>query len=80
MLCETLFGMLLILLDSKSTVQEQWCGTTNKRPGDIYHPNFSLGKPAYFNLSVRGSLQPQFLVKAALQAGAAAEMGEKEKV
>ncbi len=38
-----------------------------------------LGKPAYFDVSVRCSLQPQFLARAAVQAGAAGEAGGIEK-
>ena len=37
------------------------------------------GKPAYFDVSVRNSLQPQFLCRAASLAGAAGEAGEMAK-
>ena len=32
-------------------------GATRQRPGDIYHPDFSDGHPAYFDISVRNTLQ-----------------------
>ena len=38
-----------------------------------------LGRPTYFDVSVRCSLQFQFLTRAAVQAGAAGEAGENEK-
>ena len=49
------------------------------RPGDIFHPNFQHGLPTYFDVTVRNSLQPAYLVRAASHAGAAAEAGEMEK-
>ena len=56
------------------------CGSSNyKRPGDIYHPEFLDGVPAYFDVTVRNSLLPQFVSLAATNPGAAVEAGEKEK-
>ena len=49
------------------------------RPGDIFYPNFQHGLPTYFDVTVRNSLQPAYLVRAASHAGAAAEGGEMEK-
>ena len=49
------------------------------RPGDIYHSDFSLGCPAYFDLSVRCTTQPAFISSAASQAGVAAAAGEEAK-
>ena len=46
---------------------------------DIYHPDFSLGRPAYFDLSVRCTTQPAFISSAASQAGVAAAAGEEAK-
>jgi len=43
-------------MDNKGAVREQHCGESNNRPGDIYHPDFMLGKPAYFDVSVQNSL------------------------
>ena len=49
------------------------------RPGDIYHPDFTNGKPAFFDITIRNSLQPSYIVAAATSAGAAALAGEMEK-
>ena len=49
------------------------------RSGDVYHPDCERGLPAYFDLSVRSSLQPSFLTQAASHPGAASEAGEIEK-
>jgi len=49
------------------------------RPGDIYHPDFALGRPAYFDLSVRYTTQPSFISSAASQAEVAAAAGEEVK-
>ena len=49
------------------------------RPGDVFHPDLSLGKAAYFNISVRNSFTPSHLINAAIKAGAAAEAGEVDK-
>ena len=53
--------------------------TNEARPGDIFHPDFERGLPTYFDLTVRSSLQPSYLVKTASCPGAAAEAGEIEK-
>ena len=45
----------------------------------IYHPDFTNGKPAFFDITVRNSLQPRYIVAAATSAGAAALAGEMEK-
>ena len=68
-----------LLQDNKGAIKEQRCGDNNNRPGDIFHPDFRFGKPAYFDVSVRGSLQPQYLSKAADHPGVAGEAGEIEK-
>ena len=41
--------------------------------------DFEQGSPTYFEVSVRNSFQPQYVVQAAQYAGVAAEAGEKEK-
>ena len=68
-----------LLVDNPRAAREQPCGVDNSRPGDIFHPDFVQGKPAYFDVSVRNSLQPQFLCRAASLAGAAGEAGEMAK-
>ena len=78
-LCDVIFNTLLI--DDSRCRREQRCSSdSGKRPGDIFHPNFQHGLPAYFDVTVRNSLQPSYLVQAASYAGAAAEAGEDEKV
>ena len=49
------------------------------RPGDIYHPDFEEGLCTYFDISVRNTLQPTYVVRAANICGIAAEAGEQEK-
>ena len=54
-----------LLMDNKGALREQRCGTNNNnRPGDVFHPDFSFGKPGYFDVSVRNSFQSQFLSRA----------------
>ena len=45
----------------------------------VYHPDFHLGCPAYFDLSVRCSTQSAVISSAASQAGVAATAGEEVK-
>ena len=47
--------------------------------GDIFHPDFQDGRPAYFDVTVRNTLQPAFLAEAAICPGVAAEAGEAAK-
>ena len=69
-----------LLSDNKASKIEQTCNSNNnKRPGDLYHPDFLEGRPAYFDVSVRNSLQPSYIVHAATNPGVAAEAGEEEK-
>ena len=51
------------------------------RPGDVFHPKFSLGKAAYFDISVRNLFTPSHpVINAAVKdAAAAAEAGEMDK-
>ena len=44
--------------------------------GDVFHLDFSLGKPGCFDNSVRSSLQSQFLSKALEYPGAAGDAEE----
>ena len=77
-LCEVIFHWLL--LDNSNVRQEQRCSSHSMtRPGDVFHPDFSLGKAAYFDISVRNLFTPSHLINAAMQAGAAAEAGEVDK-
>jgi len=47
--------------------------------GDIYHPDFLLGRPAYFDLSFRSTTQSAVISSASSQAGVAAAGGEVTK-
>ena len=74
-LCDVLFNALWWMI-----LREMRCDSISEaRPGDIFHPDFERGLPTYFDLTVRNSLQPAYLIKAATCAGAAAETGELEK-
>ena len=46
---------------------------------DVFYPDFLEGKPAYFDISVRNSMQLAYLTKSAYMAGAVTEAGEEEK-
>ena len=49
------------------------------RPGNVFHPNFQHGCPAYFDVSIRCTTQPAFISSCALCAGVAAAAGEVAK-
>ena len=51
----------------------------NNRPGDVYHPNFLFGHSAYFDLTIRNTVQLKFVTNSANSAGSAAAAGELEK-
>ena len=79
-LCDIIFHCLQA--NNSGTRREQHCCSDNQsRPGDIFHPDFLRGRPAYFDLSaaVRNSLQQSFIVSSAITAGSAASAGEMEK-
>ena len=46
-----------LLQDHPGVLREQGIPSDRSRPGDIYHPDFHLGRPAYFDLSVRSTTQ-----------------------
>ena len=69
-----------LLVDNANCRREQRCSSDNStRPGDVFHPDFDQGRPTYFDIKVRNSLQLSYIVQAAHHAVAAAETGEKEK-
>ena len=69
-----------LLVDNGGVRIEQKCGSeSNNRPGDVFHPDFVLGHPAYFDVSVRNTMQPAYITKSANVAGTAAMAGEEEK-
>ena len=56
-----------------------YTNTANERiniSSDIYHPDFNLGRPAYFNLFIRSTTQSAVISS---QAGVAATGGEVAK-
>ena len=74
-LCDIVFHTLLE--DHSGTRREQHCGGyDNSHPGDVYHPDFLLGRPAYFDITIKNSFQPSYVVHSAHCAGAAAAAGE----
>ena len=77
-LCEVVFNALLED-DSRCRREVRCSSTSNSSHGDIFYPNFEHGHPTYFDLTVRNSLQPSYLVQAATCPRAAAAAGEIEK-
>ena len=65
-----------LLTDNKHAKWECHSGYDSSRPGDLFHPDFLLGRPGFFNVTVANSLQPSFIIKASSNAGAAAEAAE----
>ena len=66
-----------LLQDHPGVLCEQGASTSDHScPGNIYHPNFCLGHPAYFDLSVRCITQS---ASTASQAGVVAAAGERAK-
>ena len=51
----------------------------NSRPGDVYHPDFQHGRPAYFDVSVRSTTQTSHISFSSSCAGVAAAAQEEEK-
>ena len=46
---------------------------------ETYHPDFMDGQPGYFDVTIRNSLQPSYILKAVIRSGAAAKATEFEK-
>ena len=77
-LCDVIFHWLL--LDNSNVRREQRrFSHSMTRSGDVFHPDFSLGKAAYFDIFVRNSFIPSHLINAAIKTGAAAEAGKVDK-
>ena len=64
---------------SRSKKEQNCSGYDSRRPGDVYHPDFMDGQPGYFDVTIRNSLQPFYILKAVIRPGAAAEAAEFEK-
>ena len=65
--------------DNSGCKKEQRCGTDLDHPGDVLHPDFQFGTPAYFDVSVRHPPQDSLLCLSAATAGVAASHGEADK-
>ena len=65
-----------LLQDHPGVLRVQGISSDQSRPGGIYHPDFHLGHPAYFDLSVRSTTQSAVISS---QAGVAAAVGEIAK-
>ena len=48
-------------------------------PGDVFHPDFVDGRPAFFEVTVRNTVQAKYVCEAAEMAGAAARAEDLEK-
>ena len=69
------------LLQDNTTVcrEQRITGDRQDRPGDIYHPDFSNGKPLFFDISVQSSLQASFISQCSITTGVAGARGEMQK-
>ena len=76
-LCDVIYHALL--QDNSGCRREQHHGPCLDHPGDVYHPDFTCGKPAYFDVTVCSSLQDSLLSQSAVSAGVTASRGELEK-
>ena len=78
-LCDIIWHALLI--NNKAARREQTCSSNCKaRPGDIFHPDFVDGRPAFFDVTARNTVQAKYVCEAAEMAGAAARAGELERI
>ena len=69
----------LLVDDASSRLEERCSSTSFNHPGNVYHPNFTNGKPACFDVSIWNTMQPSYIVPISTLAGAAAFAGEEEK-
>ena len=76
-ICDVIWHALV--QDNSSCKKEQCCGTDLDHPGDVFHPDFQFGRPAYFDVSVHHPLQDSLLCLSAATSGVAAGRGEADK-
>ena len=76
-LCDVIYHALL--QDNSGCRRVQHHGPCLDCPDDVYHPDFTCGKPAYFDVIVRSSLQDSLLSQSAVSAGVTAFRVELEK-
>ena len=63
-LCDIIWHALLI--DNKAARREQTCSSNSKaRPGNIFHPDIVDGRPAFFYVTVRNTVQAKYVCEAA---------------
>ena len=68
------------MVDNKAARREQTSSSNSRaRPGDIFHPDFVDGRPAFFDVTVRNTVQAKYVCESAEMAEAAARAGEMEK-
>ena len=63
----------------KQHVRMRQTNHDHSRPADILLPNWALGKPAVFDISVMSPLNPKIVSVAGLSAGAAVLSTEERK-
>jgi len=62
-----------MLLDNPGVLREQRVSGDNQfRPGNLYHPDFCQGHPAFFDVSVHNTLSSSVISHASVSTGAAA--------
>ena len=77
-ICDVIWHALL--QDHSGCKKQQRCSTDLDRPGDVFHPDFQFGKPAYLmSLCMRHPLQDSLICLSAATAGVAAGRGEADK-
>ena len=76
-LCDVVFHILL--QDNSYCKREKHFDSNLDRPWDVFYPDFSYGKPAYFDVTVRKPLQDSLLSQSSMLADVAASRGEVEK-
>ena len=53
---------MALLVENRDVMREMWCnGSTESRPDDVFHPACMEGRAAYFDVTVRNSLQPLYV-------------------
>ena len=78
-LCDIIWHALLI--DNEEARREQTCFSKSKAsPGDICYPDIVDGRPAFFDVTVRNTVQAKYVCETAEMAGAATRAGELERI
>ena len=69
-----------LLQDHTGVLKEQRASFDgSSHPGNIFHPDYQLGRPAYYDVSVRSTTQPVHISFSASFAGVVAAAGEVAK-